>query len=527
MAANVALPSSPVAAPAAAAPPPTSAPASTPPAGGAAPSGGANPGGSGSGAQPVSPIQQIKSVLEERLRNPVKTDGDGAPTAEQIAALTKPAEPFQTFADPDKELPLTGDVALDSEETQPANTEGQQTDEQQAAHADESLFTDEPYKTAETVAPKDLAAALDAKPELKAMIDADPALKSKLFANARRSEKLSEIEQYVRSPEEAKVLTETTGAFNNLSDLMGSVTKGDLQSVGNFLTALVDQTILRDENGTPLLNSDGRPRTDGSVFRMASGLYELRHANLRKQYEAEGNDEAVAAIDYLNGLQGIGATPASRESEQGLSPELQRRAEKLAAGEKQLADKQQAARDQSAKDFKRSVALGRAEKFDGEVDTLLKASTGLGDFNREAVGGKIKDALKTFLKTDQAYQREVKALENKPQTDSTRNKLVEIAVRYMRNNLGRLAAPILAEAGANAMTQQAQQTADHDARAQASRGDGAARATQGPQAAAKLEGQALNNHIIAEFVKTNGRQPSTQDIIAAAARYRLAANRGR
>lgn len=465
-------------------------------------------------------------MLEERLRNPVKGDGESAPTAEQLAELTTPAKPFQEFEKPDQELPLTGDVATDTTETQPAEKTEEQT-AQEAAHADEALFTDEPYKTADTATPKDLAAALDAKPELKAMIDSDPALKSKLFANARRSEKLAQMEQYVRSPEEAKVLQETTGAFNNLSDLMGSVKPGDLSTVGNFLTALIDQTILRDEAGQPLLNDGGKPRTDGSVFRMLAGAYELRHSNLRKQYEAEGNDEAVAAIDLLNGLQGLGASPASRESEQGLSPELQRRADAVAAGEKALAEKQQLARDESVKSFNRSVAMGRAEKFDGEVDTLLKASTGLGDFNREAVAGKIKGALKDFLKTDHAYQREVKALEGKPQTDTTRNKLVEVAVRYMRNNLGRLSAPILAEAGATAMTQQAQQHADHDARAQASRGDGGTRATQGPQTPQKLEGKALNDHVIAEFVKANNRQPSNADIIAGAARYRLSANRGR
>jgi hypothetical protein len=521
MAANVVTPTAPVAAPAAAAPA-ASTPAATPPAGGGTPAGGAPSSASGAGAKPA--IQQIKDVLTERLKNPVKADGQ--PTADEYALLTEPAKPFQEFESPDQELPLTGDAATDNrEETQPeARADGT---EQQAAHPDEELFSDQPYKTAETLAPKDLASALDAKPELKAALDADPQLKSKIFANARRSEKLAQMEQYVRSPEEAKVLMETTGAFNNLSDLMGSVERGNLQSVGNFLTALIDQTILRDEAGSPLLDSKGRPRTDGSVFRLASGLYELRHANLRPMYEAEGNDEAVAAIDTLNRLQGLGGSPASSDSEEDMSPQLRARADKVAAGEKALAERQQAIRADAEKSFKRSVAMGRAEKFDGEVDSLLKASTGLGDFNRDAVATSIKGALKDFLKTDHAYQREVKALEAKPQTDTTRNKLVEVAVRYMRNNLGRLAAPILAEAGANAMTQQATQQANHDARAQASRGDGGTRATQGPTPPANLEGRALNEHIIADLVKSTGRQPSNAEIIAAAARYRLQAGRSR
>lgn len=530
MAANVAIPSTPVAAPPAASAPATSTPA-TPPAGGGTPAAGTPSSGSGAGAPDTrSPIERIKQTLTERLTKNGALgkigEGSDVPVGENVdadsfAELTTPQKPFQDFGSPDEEMPFADPNESTIEHPADA-TEQQGTEQQAAADPDEALFTDDPYKRADVIAPKDLAAALNASPELKAAIDANPALKGQIFANARRSEKLTQIEQYVRSPEEAKVMQQTTGTFNNLSDLMGSIKTDDLSTVHNFLSALVGQTILRDENGEPIINpKTGKPQTDGSMFRMLTGAYAVRHSNLRPMYEKEGNEEAVAAIDLLNGLQGIGASPASRESEQGLSPEQKAREDQISQRERALNEREQTGRAEAEKAFKRSVALGRAEKFDGELDSLIKASDGLKDFNRQAVRSSVMDGLKDFLRGDATYNAELRELERLPQTEATRNKLVEVTVRYMRNNLGRIAAPILAEAGAQAMTQQAVQTATHDARQKASRGEGAGASVTTPQAPAKLEGQQLTNHVIQEFVASNGRQPENAEILAAVSRYRL------
>lgn len=541
MAASTVTPSAPAAAPAAASTP-ASSPASTPantgtPAGGTPAAGGNGAGAGGADLSHLSPAERIKQTLTERLgkKGGLGTIGEGhevaagaTPDADTLAELTAEQKPFQTFGSPGEEMPFSdaGESAI--EHPADATETEQQAAAEQPADPDAALFEDQPYVRAEVIAPKDLATAINASPELKAAIDANPALKNQLFANARRSEKLTAIEQYVRSPEEAKVMQERTGTFNNLSDLMGSINRGDLSSVNNFLTALVGQTILRDESGQPIINpKTGKPQTDGSMFRMLTGAYELRHSNLRKAYENEGNDEAVAAIDLLNGLQGIGASPASRESEQGLSPEQKAREDQISSRERALNEREQAGRAEAEKAFTRSVGLGRAEKFDGELDTLIKASSGLGDFNREAVRSSVMQGLKDFLKGDATYNAELKELEREPKTEVTRNKIVAVGLRYMRNNLGRIAAPIFAEAGAQAMTQQAEQTATHDARAKASRGEGAGAAVTSPTAPAKLDGQALTSHVVAEFVAKNNRQPDMSEILAGVSRYRLQASKGR
>lgn len=468
----------------------------------------------------MEPAARLAHVMRERLKEAKPGDVD----PEMLASMTEEAKPFQEFGDYGKELPLVNGEP-NADETQPAKveTEAKPAETTDAATPD-PLLTDEPYKLADTITPKDLAGALEKNPALKAALDADPTMKSKMFANARRSEKLAQMEQYVRSPEEAKVLQETTGTFNNLSDLMGSIDPNDHATVDSFLGALVSQTFIRGEDGQPIINEKtGRPMTDGSMFRMLQGAYAVRHSNLRTMYEKQGNDEAVAAIDLLNGLQGIGAKPASSESGQDIPPQLKAREDAVTARENSLKEQQNKVREDGVKAFKRSVALRRADKFDGELDTLMQSATGLGDFNRDAVRGKIMTELKTFLRTDHAYNRELKQLEAQPQTEATANKLVEVAVRAMRNNLGRLARPIFTEAGAQAMTQQATDTANGDARAKASRGDGGVTATVGPTASTKLEGRALNEHIVKEFVAANGRQPSNEEIIGAAARYRLQA----
>jgi hypothetical protein len=359
------------------------------------------------------------------------------------------------------------------------------------------------------IAPADFAKTLEEKPELKALLDADPELKNSLFANSRKAAKLDEFQQIFRSPEEAKFSAEQHGRFSNLKTIMGSL-DGTPTTAAEFIEAMLPESYLLNEDGTPQLGKNGKPVHDGSVYKFLKGAYQLRMDNLMAKYQREGDEEAAAAVDILMERQGFKAP--STPNEEGLSAELKQQKEAIAAERAELDSRKKAEAAERTENFLNSVDMATGEAFEAEINKRLKVADGLSA--PEATVEMIKQRLAEVINSNPVFTDQRDQLLRRPQTEAVKKELVALNKRFMHDHLGKILADVLASEGTTEIEAQQNRQLKQAARADASRSEARTASTGTSKAApAPMDGAQLRNAVTTELQTKLGRRPSETEIL--------------
>lgn len=462
------------AAPAPASPASTPAPAATP-----QPTGTPDQGGAPQSTPAASPEKSTYEILREKIA--AGFEGDPEQGAEA------------------GDVPQIGDAEAQPEgEAQPL-AEGE---------TDYSVEPDE-WQPTPSIAAKDLAAQLSANPELAAALDASPELKNQIFANARRSERLAQYEEIVSSPEDVRTAVEQHTQFANLQTMLASVK--DEGSAAQFIQSMVQQSILRDENGEPIVDEKtGRPKNDGSVYRFLRNSQLLRYNALRQKLEANNDDEGLASLDNIMEREGFAAT--STPSDDDLPEQFRSQRDEIQRQQQALDQQKAEAQRATAEAFTHTVKAGALANFDVALASLMGKADGLDPATRADVQAKIETAVEEAVSRDEAFFTRKRSLEMRPQTDKVRSEMIALHSEAMKKALRKVGLPILADAGNRQLQTQQSTEATQAARAAAARSEVRGSLSQAKPA---LPTDKAAQYAMAkgELVK-QGKEPSMANIIS-------------
>ena len=360
------------------------------------------------------------------------------------------------------------------------------------------------------IAPQDLSKEINDNPALKEFLDSNPEFKDKVFANARLAAKVNEFQEIFRTPAEARISATEHGKFSNLKTIMGEL-DGSPKSANDFIQAMLPESYLLNEDGTPQLDQNGKPRHDGSVYKFLKGAYQLRMDNLRNSYINRGDNDAAAAVDLLMERQGF--TAPSTLQEDG-SPELQQQREQIRQERAEL-DRMKAQDAQTkAAAFTQSLDEAAGDIFDAEIGKRLKIADGLSAPSKTVE--RIKDLLAETLDNKPTFRTERDSLLKRPQTDKVKGEYAAFTKRYMQQYLPQIIARVLREDGTTEIEAQNFRQSQQSARAEASRSEARGSGTTGPKApAAPMDGAQLRNVVTQELRTQLGREPLQPEILRA------------
>lgn len=364
--------------------------------------------------------------------------------------------------------------------------------------------TDEPAE----FGPKALATALEADPAAAAALEANPDLKAAVFANARKAERAAKYDELLGSPDEAQVVVQGHTAFSGISNLLGEVKDLDIASTQAVVNAMLDQAVVRDEDGNPVKNPDGTGQTNGTVGRFLRNFFAMRMEVLAQQAAAKGDEEGQQAIDIL--MERAGLRPSTAGNEGELSDELKAQKAEIEAGKADLDQRRrsQAEADQLASDTRVDSQVDSV--LDRSLAGILDKSTGLDKFSRGKVENDIRKGLRAAIGASKAYRSERDNIEARPLGAKREKALVEMNTRYIQTYLPKVARTVLAEAGASVAAKAAQRQQTQAARAEAARSESRSSLPPTKPAAAT---SATMQQVEADLTAKLGYRPSTQEIL--------------
>lgn len=426
--------------------------------------------------------------------------------------------PDGTPAPAEQQTPVIGDQE-EAEAPDQGTTEAPDTDNQADGQTEEGdLDQGDPYQLDTAIGARDLAARIADDPALEAALEANPELKNQLFANARRASRVDKYEEVFASPDEARVAAEQHGVFSNMRGLLADV--NDLQTTGQFIDAMIEQSYLLNEDGTPQINpTTGKPRTDGSVGRLFKHAFELRALNWHKEFEQQNDEQGMAAIDYLMERLGASSKPSTSSEDESLPADVRARAAAVEQREKALAEQTKQQQETRETEFWDSVASLRKQKFDAELDKYFKNATGLVEANRPQITTEIKQELLRKVEENATFKTRYDRLKRQGLNETTKQSHVALAMEVMRDHLPKIVSKAFAKFGEAAISQQKQQDATQAARAAASRGDGKT-ALGGARPAAPMDSKTLYNSITEQLRKSLGRDPEPFEVLTGINQFR-------
>lgn len=340
-----------------------------------------------------------------------------------------------------------------------------------AAEAAKSAVSETPSYSLEEdgfVGAKDLAAKLDADPTLKASLPAE--LRNEIMANARLAERGAEYQQIFASPAEAKIVAQTAQDFAAFSDAFNMVGADVEKGTSALINKLIEASALRDAEGNPVKNDNGTFKTDGTASKFLTTAAKRWFAiNVVQKIEALGNENVTAALDLV--MESAGLRPSTAAKMQTDDPALTARKAELDAQETRLREQTQASSKAERQQYDSALEGDLATAYTAEAGALLGLATGLDGFTKQAVEQKIEAAVKKAIASSVSYKMRKNALQQQPRSPERRQREVALAKEFLRDNLARIARPILTEAGILVKGKLGERAAAQAARAEAARSE--------------------------------------------------------
>jgi hypothetical protein len=370
---------------------------------------------------------------------------------------------------------------------------------------------------------RDLATKIDSNEALKAALPKD--VRDEIMANARLAETLAPYRDKFSSPEEADVIIQTAQEFAGYSEAFSSISR----DVEKGTTAMINKLI----EGSALLDAEGKPRkdpttgailTDGTAGKFLSKVFERGLAlNVINKVKALNDPNVEAALDLVMESVGLRASTATEDTNQ--DPALKAWKEALDAQEARIKAERETTAKETSTSYRTALDTDLTSLYDGERKALLDGATGLSKFERESVESRLDAAVVAARKKNVAYGERLRQIQQQPMSAERRQREVALAKQFLRENLVRIAKPILLEAGVTVGKKAEERAAAAAARAEGARSEvsgGTATSAQPQNPGATYEQQ--RSAVIADLKNKNGgKEPSDSEVsialmMAAAAR---------
>lgn len=375
-----------------------------------------------------------------------------------------------------------------------------------------AAIEDEGYSLEEDgfVGAKDLAAKIDANEALKAALPSD--VRNEIMANARLAERGAAYDKFFASPQEAEVVAQTAQEFAAHSEAFSLVGRDVKKGTTAFVQKLIEGSALRDDNGNILKDAQGNIQTDGTAGKFFDEIFTRGLAmKIEEKIEASGDPNLKGALAFVMESVGLRASTADKDEDQ--DPAVTARKAELDAQEARITAKEQSQRTEAHQQFQTTLNAEVLSTYEGEVQSLLSKATGLSELERSAVEKEIDAAVLTARKSNVAYNERKRILEQQPMSVGRRQREVALVKQFLRENLVRLARPILSKAGVALSKKVESQAAVEAARAEAARSEvngGAATGQANPGTPQNPQQQYAA--VAADLKAKLGREPSDTDV---------------
>lgn len=403
------------------------------------------------------------------------------PTTTETPAVEKPAEP----------------AAAEPAAAAEAATATTPADEDSSYSLEEDGF----------VGAKDMAAKLDAA---NANLPAE--LRNEILASARVAERLAPYEQLFASPDEAKIISETAQEHAGFVEAFNLLATDPAKGADGVIRKLIEAGAKRDADGNILRDEKGQPLTNGIAGRFFDQIFNRALTNkILKKVEALGDENVTAALDLV--MESVGLRTSTAVQDQGQDPALTARKAELDAQQAQINAQREAATKEQKTQYDNALTGDLQSLYEGETGKLLNAATGLDAFTRSAVEQKVDSAIRKAIKGNTAYQLRKDRLLAMPLSPERRSKEVALAREFFRDNLVRIAKPILLEAGISVKGKVSERTAAQAAREESARSEVNGGRAASPNAANATNPAQQQAQAIEAFKATNGgRAPSDSEL---------------
>lgn len=415
---------------------------------------------------------------------------------------------------PPAETPAV-EVAKPVEEAAPVAKEGDAAKPAEVAAQDD----DPGYSLEEDgfIGPKDLAAKIEANPALKAALDADT--RNEIMANARLAARTAEYEKHFASPVEAQIALESSQAYANFAEAFNSVNQDAEKGTTSFIMKLIEGAALRDDNGEIVRNEKGHTVEDGTASKLLTTIGKRwLNTNVIKKIEdlaAKGDENVKAALDFV--MESVGLLPSTADKTD-TDPALTARKAELDAQEARIRQERETSTQTAQKEYKVALQGDLQSLYETESGKIMALANGLDDFTKSAVSSQIATDFKAAIAKNVAYQTKKNQIRQRPMSAKRRADEIAHAKQFTRDNLVKIAAPILAKAGV-AIKGKAEATAA----AQAARAEGARSEVNGgaaSQPGVRSQGGGSNLSPAQQYEQATaswklanpGKDPSSSDI---------------
>lgn len=374
-------------------------------------------------------------------------------------------------------------------------------------------FDDLEFESPLALAPKELAAKIDANPALKAAMDADPDLKSEIFANSRLAAETAAFKDVVATPEDARVAVAAHATFTDITSAMQSIVDGDLTTVQPVMAAMLEASAVRDADGNLQFHENGALKTNGMVGKFLRNSFEQKLTLMAADFTKAGDEDALAAIDILMERAGL-RTPSSASESEEIPAHVQAQLDAVKTEREALASEKKAAAAETATTYNTTVNTRIDTMMATGITSLLNRADGLTDFSRKTVEGNIRAALTAQVKGNRFFKGEMDAIASMPYGPDRQKKHMAVATKYFQQGLtSKAVLDCIAEAGAHLTTKQKAQADKSAARTEAARSE-----VRGAQTPAKVT-PVLNEReqfaaVEADLKKSLGRSPSTLEVMS-------------
>jgi hypothetical protein len=389
-------------------------------------------------------------------------------------------------------------------------TPEQKAAESAAASADGTQDDEDSYSLDEDgfVGVKDLAAKIEANAALKAALPED--VRNEIMANARLAEFGAAMREHFASPEEAKIITESAQEYAGMIEAFQGVGADVQKGTTSLVQKILEMSALRNADGTPMKNEKGEYLTDGTAGKFFDTIFERKFAvAISQKVQALGDENVQAALDLV--MESVGLRPSTADKDQITDPALQARKAELDAREAEITRQSAESKQATWKAYNEAVSGDLASLYDGAVGKLLDSATALDSFTRSAVEKELESTIRNSIRTNTAYQMERKRIEAMAPTPERRQAEVALAKRFFRENLARVAKPVMEKAGIAVSKKAGERAAAQAARTENVRseinGGSPTAISQSPANATQQREQ-----IAATLKAQTGREPSESDI---------------
>ena len=389
-------------------------------------------------------------------------------------------------------------------------TPEQKAAESAAASANGTQDDEDSYSLDEDgfVGVMDLAAMIEANAALKAALPED--VRNEIMANARLAEFGAAMREHFASPEEAKIITESAQEYAGMIEAFQGVGADVQKGTTSLVQKILEMSALRNADGTPMKNEKGEYLTDGTAGKFFDTIFERKFAvAISQKVQALGDENVQAALDLV--MESVGLRPSTADKDQITDPALQARKAELDAREAEITRQSAESKQATWKAYNEAVSGDLASLYDGAVGKLLDSATALDSFTRSAVEKELESTIRNSIRTNTAYQMERKRIEAMAPTPERRQAEVALAKRFFRENLARVAKPVMEKAGIAVSKKAGERAAAQAARTENVRseinGGSPTPISQSPANATQQREQ-----IAATLKAQTGREPSESDI---------------